>query len=107
MIITLKDMKNSYPVYMVEYVVQRRISGNQEFAWWIRHVLAKRNHIIGNLKSKYWVRTHKFGVKIPNSVQEEKAWDKENGRYSIYIYFLALINAYLILVCSPFIPPFL
>ena len=67
---TLKDMKNSYTVQMAKYVVQHRIAGYPEFAWWIKHVLAKNNHIIGKLKSKYWVRTNTFGVKIPKSVQE-------------------------------------
>ena len=41
-------------------------------------MLVKRNRIIGNLKSKYWVQTHKFGVKIPKSVQEAKEYDDEN-----------------------------
>ena len=76
--VTLKDMKNSYPVNMAEYAVQRRITGNPVFPWWIQYVLAKRNHIIGKLKSKYWVRTHKFSVKIPKSIQEAKAFDEEN-----------------------------
>ena len=39
----------------------------------------KRNHIIGKLKSKYWVQTHTFVFKIPNSVQEAKAFDEESG----------------------------
>ena len=51
--VTLKDMKNSYPVQISKYAVQRRIAGDPEFAWWIRHVPAKRNRIIVNLKSKY------------------------------------------------------
>ena len=61
--VTLKDMKNSYPV----------------FAWWIWHLLEKCNRIIGNLKSKHWVQMHKFGVKTPKSVQEAKAFDREKG----------------------------
>ena len=76
---TLKDMKNSHPVQMAEYALHCRIAGDPEFAWCIQHVLAKRNRIIGKLKSKYWVRTHKFGVKIPKSVQEAKSFDEENG----------------------------
>ena len=76
---TLKDMKNSYPLHMAEYVVHCRISGDPAFSWWIRHVMVRRNRIIGKLKSKYWVRTHKFGVKIPKSVQESKAFDEEKG----------------------------
>ena len=74
----LKDMKNSYPVSMAEYAVHCRIAGDSEFSWWTRHVLEKRNHIIGKLQSKYWVQTHKFSVKIPKSVQEAKESDKWN-----------------------------
>ena len=70
------DMKNSYPVQMAEYAVQRRIAGEPEFSWWIWHVIAKRNFIIGKLKLKYWVGTHKFGVKITKSVQESKEFYK-------------------------------
>ena len=68
---TLKDMEYSYPVQMAE---QRRIVGNPEFACWIRNVLTKRKFIIGKLKLKYWVCTHKFGVKIPKSAQEANSF---------------------------------
>ena len=64
---------------MAKYAVQLRIAGDPAFAWWIQNVLAKRNRIIGKLKSKYLVQTHKFGVKIPKSVQEAKEFDEENG----------------------------
>ena len=30
-------------------------------------------------QSKYWIRTHKFGVRIPKSVQEAKELDHQNG----------------------------
>ena len=65
---------------MAKYAVQHRITGDPEFAWWIQNMLAKRNCIIGNLNPNYWVRTHKFGVNIPKSVQEAKAFDEENGK---------------------------
>jgi hypothetical protein len=78
--VSMKDVKNSYPVQLAEYATQRRIAGEPAFAWWIRHVLHKRNRIIAKLKTKYWVsRSHKFGVKIPKSVKEAKKFDEENG----------------------------
>ena len=64
---------------MAKYAVQRRIVGDPVFEWWIGHVLAKRNRIVGKLKSKCWFRMHKFGVKIPQSLQEAKSFDKNNG----------------------------
>ena len=71
-------MKNSYPIQIAKYVVQRHIIGDPVFAWWIQDVLSKRNGVIGKMKSNDWVPTHKFGIKIPKSVQETKTFDKEN-----------------------------
>ncbi len=31
------------------------------------------------MKSKYWQRTHKYGIRIPKTVQEALAIDKQNG----------------------------
>ena len=76
--VALKDMKESYPLELAEYAVQRRIAGEPAFAWWVPHVLKKRNRIIGKVKAKYWVRTHKFGVKLPKTVEEAKTFDEEN-----------------------------
>jgi hypothetical protein len=42
-------------------------------------VLRKRNRIIGRIGSQYWVRTHKFGVKIPKNVTQAVLFDKDNG----------------------------
>ena len=39
----------------------------------------KKNRIISKTKSKYWTRTHKFGIRLPHSVEEALAIDKENG----------------------------
>jgi hypothetical protein len=70
--VSMKDIKGLNPVQLAEYVTQRRITGEPAFAWWIC--------IIAKLKTKYWVRTHKFGVKIPKTAKEAKLFDKENGK---------------------------
>lgn len=75
----LKDMKESFPVQVAEYAVQARIHQEPAFAWWVPHVIRKRNSILSKVKSKYWQRTHKFGIRIPKSVEEAKAVDEENG----------------------------
>ena len=77
--IALKDIKESYPVQLAEYATNARIAEEPAFAWWVPHTLKKRNRIIAKLKSKYWVRTHKYGIKIPKTVQEAKQFDLENG----------------------------
>ena len=41
--------------------------------------LKKPNRIISKVKSKYWSRTHKYGIKIPKTIDEAKQIDTENG----------------------------
>ena len=77
--IALKDIKESYPVQVAEYAVGSRIAMEPAFAWWVPHVLKKRNRILAKVKSKYWLRTHKFGIRVPKTVAEAIALDKENG----------------------------
>lgn len=77
--VALKDMKESFPVQVAEYSVESSISEEPAFAWWVRYVLNKRNRIIAKTKSKYWLRTHKFGIKIPKNVEQAKKFDEENG----------------------------
>jgi hypothetical protein len=75
----MKNVKNSYMIKLAKYATQRRIAGEPAFAWWIWHVLHKPNIIIAKLKTKYWVRSHTFGVKIPKSVEEAKIFNRESG----------------------------
>jgi hypothetical protein len=41
--VALKDMKQSYPVQVAEYAVANRIDDEPAFAWWVRHVIKKRD----------------------------------------------------------------
>ena len=72
-------MKECYPVQVSEYSIQSKISNQPAFAWWVPHVLKKRQQIVAKVKSKYWTRTHKFGIRIPKSVKEAKELDQQNG----------------------------
>ena len=64
---------------MAEYSQIAQISDEPAFAWWTHHVLKKKNRILSKVKSKYWTRTHKFGIRIPKSIKEAKDLDEENG----------------------------
>jgi len=77
--IALKDLKDSYPVDLAGYTVNNKIDGEPAFAWWVPYTIKKRSAIIKKVKSKYWQRTHKYGIRIPNSVKEAYEIDKENG----------------------------
>ena len=72
-------MKDSNPVQLAGYAVTCKLSQEPEFSWWVPYVLKKRNRIIAKVKSKYWLRTHKFGIRIPKSVQDANMLDEKNG----------------------------
>ena len=42
-------------------------------------MLKKRIQIIAKVKSKYWIRTHKFCIQITKDVKQAKLFDEENG----------------------------
>ena len=77
--VSLNDMKDSYPLETAEYSVMNKISTEPAFAWWVPHVLRKRSRIINKVKSKYWKRTHKYGIRLPHSVEEALRIDEETG----------------------------
>jgi hypothetical protein len=77
--VPLKDMKDSFPVEVTEYAMVNKILEEPAFAWWAKHVLRKRDRIIKKVKSRYWDRTHKYGILLPKSVEEALWIDWEMG----------------------------
>jgi hypothetical protein len=77
--IALKDLKDTYPVELADYAIDNRIQDEPAFAWWVPYVTKKRIAIISNIGSKYWQRTHKYGIRVPRSINEAKDIDLANG----------------------------
>ena len=66
-------------IEMAEFAVASQIQDEPAFTWWVPYTMKKQNRIISKIKSKYWQRTHKYGIRIPKSVKEVYEIDKENG----------------------------
>eukprot|EP00978_Attheya_sp_CCMP212_P017504 scaffold46664_cov63-Attheya_sp.AAC.5 len=77
--IALKDLKESYLVELAEYAVNSKIDVEPAFAWWVPYTMKKRDRIISKVKSTYWARTHKYGIRVPKNIKEAKEIDLENG----------------------------
>ncbi|CAJ1967955.1 unnamed protein product [Cylindrotheca closterium] len=77
--VTLKDMKESFPLEVADYAKLKAIDNEAAFTWWVPHVHKKRDCFISKVKSKYWERTHKYGIRSPKSVKEAIQIDRENG----------------------------
>jgi hypothetical protein len=77
--VELRHLKDSNPIELAEYAVANRIQEEPAFKWWVPETLRTRNCIIGKVKSRYWKTSHKYGVRLPHSVREALAIDKETG----------------------------
>ncbi len=77
--VPLKELKISNPVEVAEYAKSNGIDTHPCFNWWVPHVLKKRDRIVSKVKTRYWKRTHKYGVRLPHSVKEALRIDKETG----------------------------
>jgi len=75
----LQNLKHSNPIELAEYGAAQGLLKEPSFCWWAQHVLKKKRRVISKVKTGYWQRTHKFGVRLPKSVAEALQFDKEDG----------------------------
>jgi hypothetical protein len=76
--ISLKDLKDTYPVDLVDYAIANGIETEPTFVWWVPYVTKKLIAIIAKLKSKYGQRTYKYGIRDPRPINEAKQIDEAN-----------------------------
>ena len=77
--IPLKDIKESNPLEVAEYATRASISDEPAFAWWVNPTLKRRNKIIKQVQHRLVKKSTKFGIKVPESVDEALRLDVENG----------------------------
>jgi hypothetical protein len=73
------ELKDSNPVELAEYAVGNQIDQEPAFRWWVSDVIRKRNRIIAKVKKRYWRITHKFGIRLPKTVEEAIQIDRETN----------------------------
>jgi len=75
----LCNLKDSNPIELAEYGAMHNLLDEPAFAWWAKEVIQRKKRIISKVKSRYWQRTHKFGIQLPKTVAEALRLDEENG----------------------------
>ena len=60
--VSLKDLKESNPIKVAEYVTARDIQDEPAFAWWVPYTLRKRDRIIASVNSCVCKSSHKYGI---------------------------------------------
>ena len=75
----VKLVKDSDPIAAAEFAKANALDQLPAFNWWVDRVLKKTKAIISKVKSRYWKTTHKYGIKLPHSVQEALQIDKDTN----------------------------
>ncbi len=77
--IQLKDLKETNPVEIAEYVTARGIDDEVAFQWWVPYTLRKKQRIIAAVKGRVQRKTHKYGIEVPTSVAHAFQLDRESN----------------------------
>jgi len=73
----LTDVRNSFPIHLAEYAVKNNLDNELAFRWWVKDALRRKQFMLSAVKTRYAKRTHKFGIRVPQSVDEALAIDRE------------------------------
>lgn len=76
---SLANLKESNPIEVAEYAISRELADEPAFAWWVPFTMRRRDRIIAAVNRRYHKRTHKFGLRLPKTVEEALEIDRENG----------------------------
>ena len=76
--VSLKDLKESNPIKVAEYVTARDIQEEPAFAWWLPYTLRKRDRIIASVNSRVRKSSHKYRIEILTSIKHAEEIDHRN-----------------------------
>jgi len=68
----LSDIKNSYPVQLAEYAETNKLEKEPAFSWWLKPTLRHQRTFMKSTRKSYLKRSHKFGIRLPKTVEEAK-----------------------------------
>jgi hypothetical protein len=74
----LKDLKESHPIEVAEYAIANKLVSEPVFEWWVPSVMRRTGSNTESVKSRMVKRTHKFGIRIPRTVEEALKLDRQS-----------------------------
>jgi hypothetical protein len=75
----LKNLKESNPIEVSEYVIANKVDHEPDFAWWVPDTLHKKSRIIKAVSRRALKRYYKYGIKVPTNTEEALEIDKETS----------------------------
>jgi hypothetical protein len=75
----LSEIKNSFPIHLADYAILHELDEEPVFKWWVKQALRRKKYMLKAIKTRYARRTHKFGIQLPQTVEEALAIDRETN----------------------------
>ena len=69
----------SNPIDLTEYIKNNNLTNEPAFNWWVKQTLTRRDKIISKFKTRRNKGKVKFGIKVPDIVEEALELDYMNG----------------------------
>jgi hypothetical protein len=76
---TLANLKSSYPIQTADYAIANNIAIEPAFEWWIPTHMHRKERILKAIKGRAIKKNQKFGIIIPQTVEDALRIDKETG----------------------------
>ena len=57
----------------------RNIDRKPAFCWWVPYTLRRRDRIVASVTARVRKMSHKYGIEIPNYIEEAYRIDDKNG----------------------------
>jgi hypothetical protein len=70
----LKDLKETNPVKIAEYVTASGIDDEVAFQWWVLYMLRKKQRIIAAVKSRVQRKRTSMALKFPGVLPMHSSW---------------------------------
>ena len=67
---TLAAMKNADPLLVANYAKAKGIDMLPAFIWWVDTILKQGQRIISKVAKRQRIKTHKYGLEVPRSLQD-------------------------------------
>ena len=73
------DLKESNFIKVAVYVLSGGIDNEPTFMWWGTHTMKRKDRIIAAVNNMIRKKTHKYGIRLSNSVKDASNLDKVDG----------------------------
>ena len=75
----MKEVKATNSIELAQYAVENKIDHEPAFDWWVKPTLKRKRRLIKLSKMRHKKSGYKFGIRVPQSIEEALELDRLNN----------------------------